>query len=33
MYTLVATASDGQLSQRAVVNITVTAASPGQRNP
>jgi hypothetical protein len=33
MYTLVATASDGQLSQRAVVSITVTAASPGQRNP
>jgi hypothetical protein len=33
MYTLIATASDGQLSQRAVVNVTVTAASPGPRNP
>ena len=33
VYTLIATASDGQLSQRAVVNVTVTAASPGPRNP
>jgi hypothetical protein len=32
-YTLIATASDGQLSQRAVVNISVTAASPGQGKP
>ena len=32
-YTLVATASDGQLSQRAVVNVSVAAASPGQGKP
>ena len=32
-YTLIATANDGQLSQRAVVVITVTAGPAGQRNP
>jgi hypothetical protein len=33
IYTLIATANDGQLSQRAVVVITVTAGPAGQRNP
>jgi hypothetical protein len=32
-YTLVATANDGQLSQRTVVSVSVTAASPGQGKP
>ena len=32
-YTLVATASDGQLAQRAVVNVSVSAASPGAQKP
>jgi len=32
-YTLVATANDGQLSQRTVVSVSVAAASPGQSQP
>jgi hypothetical protein len=32
-YTLVATASDGQLSQRAVVNVWVAEASTGRQKP
>ena len=33
IYTLIATASDGQLSQRTAVTVTVAAASSGQRKP
>jgi hypothetical protein len=32
-YSLVATANDGQLSQRTVVSVSVAAASPGQGKP
>jgi hypothetical protein len=32
-YTLVATANDGQLSQRTTVNVTVSGAPTGQAKP